>query len=241
MHEQVVEVHRVGALELALVLLVDVGDGLLEVGADQLAQVLDRAQLVLGVGDLGLDGARREALEVDVLVLEALLDQAALVGGVVDRELAREAELVGVGAQHPRAGGVEGHHPHRARDAADEQLDALAHLGRGLVGEGDREDLARLGLAGADQVRDPVREHARLARAGAREDQQRPFAVRDGVALGRVQALEEGVDGGVGRARQCHASAPSGRRSRSAKSLGAPKGPPVTWSSGGTPSVGSAP
>ena len=56
--EQVVEVHRVGAVELALVLLVDVGDGLLEEGADELAVVLDRAQLVLGVGDLGLHRAR---------------------------------------------------------------------------------------------------------------------------------------------------------------------------------------
>ena len=71
------------------------------------------------------------------------LDQPARVGRVVDRELARVAEPVGVGAQHPRAGGVEGHHPHRARRAADEQLDALAHLLRGLVGERDREDLVR--------------------------------------------------------------------------------------------------
>jgi hypothetical protein len=52
--EQVVEVHRVGAVDLALVELVDVGDRLLEVGPDELAVVLGRAQLVLGVGDLGL-------------------------------------------------------------------------------------------------------------------------------------------------------------------------------------------
>ena len=140
----------------------------------------------------------REALDVDVQIVKTTLDQAALVGGVVDRELARVAELVGVRAQHPGAGGVEGHDPHRAGGAADEQLDALAHLGRGLVGEGDREDLAGARLARAHQVGDAVREHARLARSGAREDQQRAFAVGHGVALGRVQALEEGVDGGVG-------------------------------------------
>jgi hypothetical protein len=46
--------------------LVDVRHGLLEVGADQAAVVVGRAQLVLGVGDLGLDGRRREALGVDV-------------------------------------------------------------------------------------------------------------------------------------------------------------------------------
>ena len=54
------------------------------------------------------------------------------------------------------------------------------------------------GLVGAQQVRDPVREHAGLARAGAGQDQQRALAVGDGVALGRVQAFEEVVDGGVG-------------------------------------------
>jgi hypothetical protein len=58
--------------------LVDVGDGLLEVGADELAVVVRRAELVLGVGDLGLHRARREALDVDVRVVEALLDQAPL-------------------------------------------------------------------------------------------------------------------------------------------------------------------
>ena len=145
-HEQVVEVHRVHAVQLALVVLVDVGDRLLEVGADELAVVVGGAQLVLGVGDLGLHRARGEALGVDVELVEAVLDQPARVGRVVDRELARVAEPVGVGAQHPRAGGVEGHHPHRAGGAADEQLDALAHLLRGLVGEGDRQDLVRARL-----------------------------------------------------------------------------------------------
>ena len=47
------------------------------------------------------------------------------------------------------------------------------------------------GLAAVDQVRDPVGQHARLARAGAGEDQQRPLAVQDGLALGLVQALEQ--------------------------------------------------
>ena len=91
-----------------------------------------------------------------------------------------------------------------------QQLDALAHLRRGLVGERDRQDLARLGLPGADQVRDPVGQDARLARAGAREDQQRAFAVRHGVALGRIEALEEGIDGERRRARRTTTVAPGG-------------------------------
>ena len=173
-HEQVVEVHRVHAVQLGLVELVDVDDRLLEVGADGLAVALGVAQLVLRVGDLVVDRGGREALRVDVELLDAALHEPARVGLVVDRELARVAEPVRIGAQHPRAGGVERHQPHRPRARADEQLDALAHLLRGLVRERDREDLARARLAGREQVGDPVRQHARLARAGAGEDQQRP-------------------------------------------------------------------
>ena len=56
--EQVVEVHRVHAQQLALVELEDVGDRLLEVRADELAVGLGVAQLVLRVGDL-VAGPRR--------------------------------------------------------------------------------------------------------------------------------------------------------------------------------------
>ena len=111
--EQVVEVHRVHAVDLALVELVDVGDRLLEEGADELAVVLGVAQLVLRVRDLVLDRRGREALGVDAELVEAALDEPARVGLVVDRELARVAEPRRLGAQDPRARGVEGHHPHR--------------------------------------------------------------------------------------------------------------------------------
>ena len=79
--EQVVEVHRVHAVQLALVELVDVGDGLLEERADELAVVLGRAQLVLGVGDLGVRsraGVKRLGSMSEVV--EAALDQPARVG-----------------------------------------------------------------------------------------------------------------------------------------------------------------
>ncbi len=50
--EQVVEVHRVHPVHLALVLAIDVGDRLLEERADHLAVRVGVAELVLGVGDL---------------------------------------------------------------------------------------------------------------------------------------------------------------------------------------------
>ncbi len=57
-NEQVVEVHRVHAVQLALVLAVDVGDRLLKERAHHLCVGLRVAQLVLGVRDLGLDRRR---------------------------------------------------------------------------------------------------------------------------------------------------------------------------------------
>ncbi len=56
--------------------------------------------------------------------------------------------------------GVERGHPHVPRDRADERGDVLLHLARGLVGEGDREDLEGRDLALHHQIRDPAGEDA---------------------------------------------------------------------------------
>src|SRR5207302_6005799 len=47
-------------------------------------------------------------------------------------------------------------------------------------------------------VRDPVSEHARLAAARARQDEQRAVVVEDGLALGLVQIVEKAVSSGGG-------------------------------------------
>ena len=46
-----------------------------------------------------------------------------------------------------------------------------------------------------DEVGDAVREHPRLARAGAGDDEQRPVGVGDGLVLGGVETVEEVVAG----------------------------------------------
>ena len=137
-----------------------------------------------------MDAARREPLRVAVELLEARANEPHLVGLVVDREVRAVAEPIGLAAQDPPAGAwnVSTHMP---RDAADELLDPLAHLARGTVREGDREDLVRLSVALGEQVRDAARKHARLARAGAGDDEHRPARVHHGLALLRVQSLEE--------------------------------------------------
>ncbi len=191
-HDQVVEVERVGLAQPRLVHGVGLGEGLLEAVGGLGGEVLLVDQLVLQVRDLGAEGLRRELLRVDVQVAADQGHQALGVGGVVDRERGREAELLRLAAQDADARAVEGHHPHRVGTRADELLDALLHLARGLVGEGDREDLPGVHIALAEEVGDAVGEHAGLAGAGAGHDEQRGVRVNDGRALVLVQPVQEG-------------------------------------------------
>ena len=96
-------------------------------------------QLSISAGEL----ARRPAVLVEALRLDHLLQQADLVVGVEDGEAGLEADELGVAAQDLDADRVEGAEPRHALDgAADQVADALLHLARRLVGEGDGEDLA---------------------------------------------------------------------------------------------------
>ena len=172
-HDQVVEVEGVGLAQAALVHRVRRRHRLLEPVAGVLGGVVGVAQLVLVVADPVEDRAGLVALGVEVEVLEHQRHQPLGVSGVVDREAGLEAELVDLLAEDPHAGRVEGAHPHDPSAPADQRLDALLHLGRGLVGEGDRQDRARVGLALGDQPGDPPGQHAGLARARAGHHEQR--------------------------------------------------------------------
>ena len=196
--EQVVEVHRPRLVQAVLVLPVHVGVLAVEDVLRPRRDLGGVEELVLPEADEAVDAARREALGVEVEVADHVPGQAHGVGLVVDRELAGVAEAVGVGPQDPHARRVERAHPHRAGDRADERGDALAHLLGRLVGERDGED-PRGVHALVHEVGDAVREHPRLARPGAGDDEQRPAAVDDGVELVRVQAVRRRIGEGGGR------------------------------------------
>jgi hypothetical protein len=91
-------------------------------------------------------------------------------------------------AQHAGADGVKGSGPHPGGFAAQQPADALAHLARGLVGERDRENLPRVDAFDVDQASDARRQHARLARSRAGENEQWSIDVQHSLALRRVQA-----------------------------------------------------
>ena len=78
--------------------------------------------------------------------LDHLLHEADLVVGVEDGEVGLEPDQLGMAAQDLDADRVERAEPRHALDgAADQVADALLHLARRLVGEGDGQDW--LGLA----------------------------------------------------------------------------------------------
>src|SRR5206468_7738640 len=103
--------------------------------------------------DLVVDAARGEALRVALQLFQTLLDEPQLVGLVVDREVRPVTEPLSLAAQDAAAGGVEGEDPEPTPARTEQALEPLPHLARGLVREGDREDLVRLRADGVDQVR----------------------------------------------------------------------------------------
>jgi hypothetical protein len=125
-------------------------------------------------------------------VLQDLGDVVA----VQDAEGLLQAEHRAVLAHHAHAQRVEGADHDLARVLADQLLGALAHLGGGLVGEGDGRDALRL-QAGLDEPADLVRDHPRLARACACKHQAGTVHVVDSFLLREIETVGHG-DGGTG-------------------------------------------
>jgi hypothetical protein len=192
--EQVVVVHRVAG---ALALLVEAVDAL-DLRRDGL-EVRVRGGDDVGDGSVGVVGETddvahhrwfREAARarVDGGLVDASVDEVGGVLGVEDREVGGVAERLRVPAQKPVAHRVERPAPHAPHFRPDQPLHAPHHLARRAVGEGDEED-PRSRDARLDEPGDPVRHRARLARAGAGDDELRAVARSDHAVLFVVEGL----------------------------------------------------
>ena len=190
-HDQVVEVHRAGLEQAALVLTVGLGQGLFPRGLRAGGEGLVVDQLVLQVRHLGGHGLRRELLGVELELPADQRHQALRIRLIVDGERRGVAEPLGLPAQDAHAGRMEGHHPHRPGPRADQRGDAGRHLAGRLVGEGDGQDLVRRHVARGEQVSDPVGEHAGLPRTRAGHDEQRAALVHHGSALLWIESVKE--------------------------------------------------
>ena len=87
-------------------------------------------------------------------------------------------------------GGMEGRCLHLRQP---ERVQPMAHLGRGLLGEGHDQRLLRVDRLGGRRVRDAMADDAGLAGSGAGEDDDRAGRGRGRLALLVVQAGQDGL------------------------------------------------
>ena len=193
--QQIVEIERVGIAQGLLVFLVErchgLGlrvDGLLVDIGRRLLQILRMA-----------DARERRAVLHELFLVEAKpavggFDNGELVFVVVNGEPAGEAgaharERIAIAAQQAHAEGVKrrkrgvGIKPH----VREQRGDALAHFGRGLIGERNGEDRRRRHVALGDDVRDAMSDDASFSAASTGEDKQRTFRVAHRFSLLRVE------------------------------------------------------
>ena len=192
-HQEVVEVHRLARLEPLLVEAVDLRRPFFREIRRHPGVLARSEHLVLCAADPRRHRARAHHPLAQAQPLQAVLDQAQLVGVVVDHEAVPEAQLRMPFAQNADAGGVK--RPQRDVQAAraQELLHALAHLVGGLVGECHRQDLPRWHAATRDQVGDASRDDAGLAGPGAGQDQERAVAVLHRLSLRRIEIGQNGI------------------------------------------------
>ena len=107
--------------------------------------------------------------------------------GVIEHEKAlRVLNGVRILLQHRDAEAVEGVDEARVV-VAGERADAVAHLVRGLVGEGDAQDISRHDAEVVYQVCEALRKGARLARSRAGDDADVALRRSNGLKLGRIE------------------------------------------------------
>ena len=142
-----------------------------EVGRMDGEVFLPAGQVVFQVGDVAEDRTRGVALDIEVEFGGDDLDESLGVGGIVDGEAGFEADGFAVAAQDAHAGGVEGGDPHTLGHRANQRAESFTHLGGGLVGEGDGQNLAGPCAELAQDPCDASGEDSGFAGTGAGSDQ----------------------------------------------------------------------
>ncbi len=134
--------------------------------------------------------ARRQTPVVDSGRRDDLLHQTQLVVGIENGEVRLESDPLGVAAENARGDRMEGAEPDPVHGGANDRLEPLAHLARRLIGESDRQQLARESPSRGQNMGEPRRQHARLAGAGARQHQHGPIYGFNGFTLRRIERCQ---------------------------------------------------
>ena len=181
------EIDHAFSLALLVVEPVDLDEAAVEVRVD--LDVLRPQALLLATVDEPGGLPRRVLLVADLLRLLQALDRRQLVARVEDLEGLRQRRVAMVGPQEAVAEPVERADPHAAEVDRQHPGQPRQHLLRGLVRERDREHAGRRHLSRLHEPRQARRQHARLAAAGAGQDQRRLRRQRDG---GELLGIETG-------------------------------------------------
>ena len=172
LEQQVVEIERVALLERVQIMGVDLRDLLLStVPAGRVRHRVGAFHPILRAADPRKRGARLDEGVLDLQGLERLFHDGELIGRVVDDEVAGQSDGRRFTPEQAGAQRVKRRDPHAGDVRTEQRLDPRPHFLGGLVGEGDGENLVRLRMAVANEVRDPAGDDARLARPGAGENE----------------------------------------------------------------------
>ncbi len=149
--------------------------------------------MILCVADLRAKGAGRVVVGGQIELEQGALYRGGLIVVVKNGEIAGKSKMRGLAAEQARAEGVERGDPHVGGGlpaGLQDAVDTIAHDFGGLVGEGDGEDGVSRHVS-FEQMGDAVGDHARLARAGARQYQHGAFGSENGFALAFVESVEK--------------------------------------------------
>ena len=145
------------------------------------------------------DGGRQLAL-VEVQLAHRLAHEGEPVVLVVDDEAGGQPQAGRVLAQNAHARRVEGGDEGRPQaEREDEIFHPPPHLLRRLVGERDREHVARVHALDGEEIGDAMRDDARLAASRAGEDEQWSLRRGHGIPLRVIERSEKGVADRGGR------------------------------------------
>src|SRR5262249_52039679 len=135
LEEEIIEIESVGIAQDSTVLRVDLSHLLIANVPGPLEGGLGILHTILRMTDLAQRHAWLQELVVVAEILQRLLDRGELIGGVVDDEVAIDADVRRLAPEQPRAQRMKRRDPDGPAVGPEEQLDPLAHFVGGLVRE----------------------------------------------------------------------------------------------------------